>query len=76
MVGVAWTPASPLFEMSYGTYDSHNYTQFLLQYNFIGPLFPLDDGDDFDKIGIDKGGAQYRWVQLHVPSGHSLRSIA
>jgi hypothetical protein len=59
-IGSSWTPSPALFELHYSTYDSRNFTEFLLQYNYIGPLFPLDDGDDFDKIGIDKGGAQYR----------------
>eukprot|EP01147_Barroeca_monosierra_P009254 gene9254-1533_t len=51
-----------LGQLEYQTFSAQNYTQFMLSYNFIGPLFPLDDYDDFDKVGIDKVPAKYRQV--------------
>lgn len=64
--------------MQYETYNAANYTAFLNAYNYIGPLFPWDDYDDFDKVGIDQGGAQFRrvspklaelWVLHDAPAG-------
>jgi hypothetical protein len=55
--------SSSIALLDYRTYSQDNYTLFMLEYNYLGPLFFVDDGDDFDKIGIDGAGATYREVQ-------------
>ncbi|EDQ90452.1 uncharacterized protein MONBRDRAFT_36529 [Monosiga brevicollis MX1] len=54
----------------YHTYSALDYDEFLLQYNYIGPLFMLDDGDDFNKMGIDKAGAQHRVVSPQLQAAY------
>ncbi|EGD76851.1 hypothetical protein PTSG_08199 [Salpingoeca rosetta] len=61
--------------MQYRTYTAQNYTHFMLNYNFAGPLFPVDDLDDFDKVGINKVPAVYRSV-ASVGNGTTFRRAA
>ena len=44
--------AASLGGIEYRTYSADNYTNFMLDYNFAGPLFPIDDLDDFDKVAV------------------------
>jgi len=53
--GVIWQDStdSGFAQIEYQTYDSNDYNTFLLEYNYLGPLYPEDDVYDFDKVGID-----------------------
>jgi len=56
------SPDSPLALLEYRTYDEADYYNFMVNYNYLYYLFGFDDLYDYDKVGINTGGAQHRVV--------------
>jgi hypothetical protein len=65
--------------LKYQTFSAKQYESFMLNYNYLGlpcllpltvsgPLFPTDDLDDFDKVGIGKYDAEDRVESPHLIS--------
>jgi len=61
-----WKYITDQLRIEYRTYDESDYTNFLLQYNYVGPFFQFDDYDDFGKVNVNAGGAKSRIVNANV----------
>jgi hypothetical protein len=48
--------------LEYATYNGDDYYNFMMNYNYLYILYPVDDLYDFDKVGINSGGASHRNV--------------
>jgi len=58
-----WASATnQLLYLEYQTYNQEDFSNFMLNYNYMTYLYEYDDYYDFDKVNIDTGGAKHRVI--------------
>lgn len=59
---IDWVSNDDLLLLEYRTYDANDYSNFMLNYNYMGWFYYFDDLDDFDKVGINLYNAKRRII--------------
>lgn len=77
MTGTQWASFGngSLGLLSYRTYSQENFTDFMIDYNYVWLAFFEDDLDDYDKVGIDAAGAVYRELNGTLQVRGPMRNV-